>query len=99
MKELVFTRRFERDFRRLKKRLPARLLDYETLEYLFELLQSGTALPEAFQEHPLRGDLAGFFECHIDADCLLIYRVTRSRVVFHRIGTHGELFRSIGRRG
>ena len=75
MKELVFTRRFERDFRRLKKRLPC------------------------FREHSLRGDLAGFFECHIDADCLLIYRVTRSRVVFHRIGTHHELFRSRRGRG
>lgn len=99
MKELVFTRRFERDFRRLKKRFPLQPLDYETLEYLFELLQSGTALPEAFREHRLRGDLAGFFECHIDADCLLIYRVTRSRVVFHRIGRHRELFRSSRMRG
>ena len=99
MKELVFTRRFERDFRRLKKRLPPPLVDYETLEYLFELLQSGSELPEAFQEHPLRGDLAGLFECHIDADCLLIYRVMSSRVVFHRIGTHGELFRSSRGRG
>ena len=31
MKEIVFTRRFERDFRRLKKRLSPRILDYETL--------------------------------------------------------------------
>ena len=99
MKELVFTRRFERDFRRLKKRLPPQALDYDTLEHLFELLQSGIALPEAFRERALRGELAGFLECHIDADCLLIYRVTRSRVVFHRIGTHSELFRSRRGRG
>jgi mRNA interferase YafQ len=99
VKELVFTRRFERDFRRLKKRLPPQVLDYATLEHLFELLQSGIALPEAFREHSLRGELAGFFECHIDADCLLIYRVMRSRVVFHRIGTHDELFRSRRGRG
>jgi len=99
VKELVFTRRFERDFRRVKKRLAPQGVDYDTLEYLFELLQSGVALPEAFRQHSLRGELAGFLECHIDADCLLIYRVTRSRVVFHRIGTHNELFRSRRGRG
>ncbi len=63
MKEIVFTRRFERDFRRLKKRLRPHVLDYETLEYVFELLQRGKPLP------------------------------TRSRIVFHRTGTHRELFR------
>ena len=92
MKEIVFTRRFERDFRRLKRRLSSHALDYETLEYVFELLQRGESLPAAFREHRLKGTYAGFAECHIDADWLLVYRVTRSRVVFHRTGTHRELF-------
>jgi len=34
VKEIVFTRRFERDFRRLKRELPRSVLDYETLEYV-----------------------------------------------------------------
>lgn len=93
MKEIVFTRRFERDFRRLKKRLRSHVLDYETLEYVFELLQRGKPLPEAFREHGLERDYAGFTECHVDADWLLIYRITRSRIAFHRTGTHRELFR------
>ena len=98
MKEIVFTRRFERDFRRLKKALPRGKLDYETLEYLFMLLQSGKPLPEAFREHPLTGEYAGFVECHVDADWLLVYRVKRDRVVFHRTGTHRQLFRARKRR-
>lgn len=93
MKEIVFTRRFERDFRRLKKKLPRRELDYETLEFVFGLLQTESPLPDAFREQPLRDDYSGFTECHVDADWLLIYRVTRNRVVFHRTGTHRELFR------
>lgn len=40
MKEIVFTRRFEHDFRRLKRKIPHHALDYETLEYAFELLQA-----------------------------------------------------------
>ena len=94
MKEIVFTRRFERDFRRLKKRLPRRALDYETLEYVFGLLQSAKPLPAGFREHPLEGEFVGFTECHLDADWLLIYRVTRNRIVFHRTGTHRQLFRA-----
>jgi mRNA interferase YafQ len=94
VRELVFTRRFERDFRRLKKRLPRHALDYETLEYVFELLQVGVPLPEVFREHALERDYSGFTECHVDADWLLVYRVTGGRVVFHRTGTHRELFRT-----
>jgi len=94
VKEIVFTRRFERDFRRLKRKIPRHALDYETLEYAFDLLQTGKPLPEAFREHALEGDLAGFTECHVDADWLLIYRVLRHRIVFHRTGTHRDLFRS-----
>ena len=94
MKEIVFTRRFERDFRRLKRRIPRHALDYETLEYAFEMLQADKPLPEAFREHALDGEFAGFTECHVDADWLLIYRVQRRRVVFHRTGTHRDLFRA-----
>ncbi len=93
MKEIVFTRRFERDFRRLKRSLPRQVLDYETLEYVFGLLQAAKPLPEVFREHALQNEYSGFIECHIDADWLLIYRVTRNRVVFHRTGMHRELFR------
>jgi len=97
VKEIVFTRRFERDFRRLKRKLPRHALDYEMLEYVFALLQAGKPLPEAFREHPLDRDFAGFTECHLDADWLLIYRVLRHRVVFYRTGTHRDLFRSRNR--
>jgi mRNA interferase YafQ len=92
VKEIVFTRRFEHDFRRLKRRLSPHVLDYETLEYVFELLQRRKSLPQA-SGSGLEGEYAGFTECHIDADWLLVYRVTRSRIVFHRTGTHRDLFR------
>ena len=93
MKEIVFTRRFERDFRRLKRQFDRQALDYETLEYVFGLLQAAKPLPEAFREHVLQDEYAGFIECHMDADWLLIYCVTRNRIVFHRTGTHRDLFR------
>ena len=58
-------------------------------------MSSGGRLPEAFREHRLdkrSTNWAGLTECHIGADLLLIYRVQREAVIFHRIGTHGQLF-------
>lgn len=98
MKEIVFTRRFEQDFRRLKRKFPRHVLDYETLEYVLALLQAGKPLPDAFREHALERGFTGFTECHMDADWILIYRVLRHRIVLHRTGTHRELFRSRKRR-
>jgi len=98
VREIVLTPRFERDFRRLKSKLPRHVVEYETLEYVFGLLQSEARLPEVFREHPLQSEYAGFTECHVDADWLLIYRVTRDRVVFHRTGTHRDLFKARAKR-
>ena len=53
--------------------------------------EEGKSLPEAFREHGLEGEYAGFTECHVDADWLLVCRATRSRI--HRTGTHRDLFR------
>ena len=66
MKEIVFTRRFERDFRRLKRRLSPHVLDYETLEYVFELLQRGKSLPQVFMEHRLESEHTGSTEHRIE---------------------------------
>ena len=61
--------------------------------FLILLLQAAVPLPGAFREHALEDELSGFTECHVDADWLLIYRVVRNRVIFHRTGTHRDLFR------
>ncbi len=58
------------------------------------MISDGT-LPEVFREHRLdkrSTNWAGMMECHIGADLLLIYRVRRGAVIFHRIGTHKQLF-------
>jgi len=50
-----------------------------------------------WRDHPLKGDWAGFRECHIGGDFLLIYQVDDTAgksgmVDFVRAGTHSELF-------
>jgi mRNA interferase YafQ len=52
--------------------------------------------PPEWLDHPLTGDWAGYRECHIGGDFLLIYKLDDSGkhgfVVFVRSGTHSELF-------
>ncbi len=91
-RELIILPRFKRDYRTARKHPE---FEAETLEYVFDVLISGGKLPEACREHPLskRGaNWAGFTECHLGADLLLIYRVRRDSVTLHRIGTHQRLF-------
>lgn len=91
-RELIILPRFKRDYRIARKHPE---FDAETLEYVFDLMISGGKLPDALREHILdkrRVNWAGFTECHLAADLLLIYRVRQESVTFHRIGTHKQLF-------
>jgi mRNA interferase YafQ len=53
-------------------------------------------MPPEWLDHPLTGDWAGYRECHIGGDFLLIYKLDDSgkhgEVVFIPTGTHAELF-------
>ncbi|MGI8967467.1 MAG: type II toxin-antitoxin system mRNA interferase toxin, RelE/StbE family, partial [Limisphaerales bacterium] len=44
---------------------------------------------------PLRGDLFGSRDCHIEQDWIVIYTIADagSHVRFERTGTHSDLFR------
>ena len=91
-RELIILPRFKRDYRSARKHPE---FEPETLEYVFDVMISGGTLPEAFREHRLdkrSTNWAGLRECHLGADLLLIYRVRRDSVIFHRIGTHDQLF-------
>jgi len=49
-------------------------------------------LAERYRDHPLSGDWAGFWDCHIKPDLILIYEKpddTTLRLV--RLGSHSEL--------
>jgi len=69
--------------------------DMDKLKALLDLLIDGGVLPEAYKDHPLRGNFAGSRDCHIEPDWLLIYTLTESdnHVRFERTGTHNDLFR------
>ena len=48
-----------------------------------------------WKDHPLKGELARFRECHVGGDFLLMYELDEkaNAIVFVRAGTHSDLFR------
>ena len=85
---LLTTTRFEKDLRRVKKQGK----DIDKLEEVVDLLQSQEPLPPNCRPHPLRGTWVGHWDCHIEPDWLLIYRLTETALILVRTGSHAELF-------
>ena len=91
MLKLVTTGQFRRDYKRIKKRG----YDISMLEKVIDLLLNEQPLDEKFKDHNLIGNYAGFRECHIASDWLLIYTADKKRLLLtaSRTGTHADLFK------
>ena len=88
MRNIVTTNQFERDVTRMTRRGK----DIAKLERVVETLREQGNVEAQHRTHPLRGEWKPKWECHIEADWLLIYEVTESAVRLARTGTHSDLF-------
>ena len=86
--------RYETSFKKDYKRIVKRGYDIRLFETVVELLANEQLLPEKYRDHSLSGDYAGFRECHITPDWLLIYRIDNHELILQltRTGTHSDLF-------
>ncbi len=46
-----------------------------------------------YKDHPLKHGYAGFRDCHIKPDLVLIYSISDDCVNLTRIGRHSDLFK------
>lgn len=60
------------------------------------LISNDAPLGPEWSDHPLKGEWAGYRECHVGGDFLLIYELgddgKGGSIVFVRAGTHADLF-------
>jgi len=85
----VYTRQFEKDIKRMKRRGR----NPEKLKIIIHSLILEEPLDPIQRDHKLIGNWQGRRECHIESDWLLIYKTEIDRLVFERTGTHSDLFR------
>lgn len=64
------------------------------LQFVIDELLAERALEEKYRDHALVGNYAGFRECHIQPDWLLLYAVDHGQLILtaSRTGTHSDLF-------
>ena len=91
MYQVKFTTAYKKAYKLMKKRG----LDISLLDEVVDLLRQGRQLEERYRDHGLTGDLAGFRECHIKPDWLLIYFIENDILTLTLIdtGSHSDLFR------
>jgi len=85
----VYTKQFEKDIRRARRRGQ----NLEKFKIIARTLLAGQALDKAHRNHRLIGSYVGRRECHIESDWLLIYKIEKDRIIFERMGTHSDLFK------
>ena len=83
---------FKRDYKREAKGQYRAALDNELVNVLLALAEN-RALEPRYRDHDLGGEWAGYRDCHIKPDLVLIYRKPDARTLrLARLGSHSELF-------
>ncbi len=89
-----YTKAFRKDWDRLSQ--AGRYNMQQLKGVMLLLVANDEPLPAEWLDHELKEDWAGYRECHIGGDFLLIYKLDDSTkpgtIVFTRAGTHAELF-------
>ncbi len=91
MREIRYTTRFQRDYKREKSGRHGKRLDALLMEAV-NLLAADTPLPRRNFDHPLSGEWSDHRDCHIMPDLILIYRKSGGESLeLVRFGSHSEL--------
>ena len=81
-------------FKRELKRAVRRGCDLVAIRDVVRQLAEGNSLPTRHRDHALTGSFAGFRECHITPDWLLVYLIEGKTMTLTltRTGSHSDLF-------
>lgn len=92
MRTIERSTKFKKDYKRELKGRYRELLESELKTVLLVLIKDET-LGIRYRDHDLSGSWAGYRECHIKPDLLLIYRKLDGDILkLARLGSHSELF-------
>lgn len=91
IRNIISAGEYKRDYKREAKGRHGPTLG-EVVGGVIEALAFDKPLDERLVDHPLGGIWAGWRECHIKPDLLLIYRKSDDDLKLGRLGSHSELF-------
>ena len=81
---------FDKDLKVMQKRRKKMPL----LRDIMRMIIQEKPLLAKHKNHPLHGKHKGKWECHVEPNWVLIYRIDKPerKVVFYRTGSHSDLF-------
>lgn len=94
MRKIDWTRQFKRDYKKLQYS-PRYRGDLEMLlPAVLDNLVADQELDPRYKDHALTGEMAGYRECHLRPDLLLVYAKAEDppSLILMRLGSHSELF-------
>lgn len=91
----MYTIKFTSTFKKRYKLMKKRGLGLSLLDEVVDQLRQGKELDEKYRDHMLKGEYAGFHECHIKPDWLLIYLIENDILTLTLVdtGSHADLFK------
>ena len=91
MRTIERTTQFRRDYRREARGRHRATLDNSLTAIIVAPMHDQTPA-ERFRDHPLSGEWAGFRDCHVKPDLVLIYEKPDDETLrLVRLGSHSEL--------
>ena len=92
-REILTTKKYRKD---LKVALKSRTFNIEVFRDVIEKLRSDIPLDAKYKNHPLKGELKGYYDCHVNPDWVLVYGKTDTNELkileLVRLGSHSNLF-------
>jgi len=85
---LIPTTRYTKDIKRARKRG----WNLVKLQVILQMIEAEKPLPMSAKNHRLQGEYAGYWECYIAPNWLLVYKVFGDEIELVRMGTHPDLF-------
>ncbi|MFP6275262.1 type II toxin-antitoxin system mRNA interferase toxin, HP0892 family [Helicobacter pylori] len=84
------SKKFDKDLKILVKNG----FDLKLLYKVVEILAKEQPLAPKYKDHPLKGTLKDFRECHLKPDLLLVYQIKKQEntLFLVRLGSHSKLF-------
>ena len=83
----MYTVKFTSAFKKAYKLMKKRGADITLLDDVIEELRKGNELDEKYKDHVLKGEYAGFHECNIKTDWLMIYMIEKDMLILTLVNT------------
>ena len=83
-----YTNQFQKDLKLMLRRGKP----VEKFKDAANQLIAQSVLGARLRNHKLSGNYKDRWECHLEPDWLLIYKLSGNEIIFERTGTHSDLF-------